>query len=123
MGQHVMTAASADGLLGVLGDHGVDACVGGGWAVDALLREQTREHSDLDLWLPTSSRCSSRSRSAESTGSCPALVIGRGTSYCTTASIGASISTCTNRSRTGGSTTAASRMATPSLPEPSVVTG
>lgn len=26
--------------------------VGGGWAVDALLGEQTRRHGDLDLWLP-----------------------------------------------------------------------
>jgi lincosamide nucleotidyltransferase A/C/D/E len=34
-----------------LAEHGVDACVGGGWGVDALLGEQTREHSDLDLWL------------------------------------------------------------------------
>jgi lincosamide nucleotidyltransferase A/C/D/E len=32
--------------------HGVDACVGGGWGVDALLGEQTREHSDLDVWAP-----------------------------------------------------------------------
>jgi lincosamide nucleotidyltransferase A/C/D/E len=24
--------------------------VGGGWAVDALLGEQTRPHTDLDLW-------------------------------------------------------------------------
>lgn len=26
-------------------------CVGGGWAVDALLGRQTRPHSDLDLWV------------------------------------------------------------------------
>jgi lincosamide nucleotidyltransferase A/C/D/E len=30
---------------------GVDACVGGGWAIDALVGEQTREHADLDLWV------------------------------------------------------------------------
>jgi lincosamide nucleotidyltransferase A/C/D/E len=47
-----MTATSALRLLGVLNDRGVEASVGGGWAVDALLGEQTREHSDLDLWLP-----------------------------------------------------------------------
>ncbi len=39
-------------LLGVLNGQGVDACVGGGWCVDALVERQTREHSDLDLWLP-----------------------------------------------------------------------
>ena len=50
--QHVMTAESVVMLLGVLNDCGVDACVGGGWCVDALLERQTREHSDLDLWLP-----------------------------------------------------------------------
>ncbi|MBV1853850.1 nucleotidyltransferase domain-containing protein [Catellatospora tritici] len=47
-----MTAQDALGLLARLAEHGVDACVGGGWGVDALLGEQTREHSDLDLWLP-----------------------------------------------------------------------
>ena len=52
MGRYVMTAEDAAGLLEELGDNGVDYCVGGGWAVDALLEEQTREHSDLDLWLP-----------------------------------------------------------------------
>lgn len=26
-------------------------CVGGGWAVDALVGEQTREHADLDVWV------------------------------------------------------------------------
>jgi lincosamide nucleotidyltransferase A/C/D/E len=49
--RHVMTAEAAVRLLGALQDRGVDACVGGGWAVDALLGEQTRDHSDLDLWL------------------------------------------------------------------------
>ncbi|WP_329140426.1 DUF4440 domain-containing protein [Streptomyces sp. NBC_01476] len=48
-----MTATEAVALLGSLQEHGVDACVGGGWGVDALLGEQTREHADLDLWLPT----------------------------------------------------------------------
>jgi lincosamide nucleotidyltransferase A/C/D/E len=31
---------------------GVDLCLSGGWAVDALLGRQTRDHSDLDVWLP-----------------------------------------------------------------------
>ena len=48
---HVMTARSAVELLQALAEAGVDACVGGGWAIDALLGEQTREHSDLDLWV------------------------------------------------------------------------
>ena len=48
---HVMTAASAVALLDDLTAAGVDPCVGGGWAVDALIGEQTREHSDLDLWV------------------------------------------------------------------------
>ena len=47
-----MTAGDATALLGGLAEHGVDACVGGGWAVDGLLGTQTREHADLDLWVP-----------------------------------------------------------------------
>lgn len=50
--RHVMRAEDAIALLARLSDHDVDVCVGGGWGVDALLREQTREHSDLDLWVP-----------------------------------------------------------------------
>jgi lincosamide nucleotidyltransferase A/C/D/E len=50
-GRHTMRAASALGLLDALRQVGVEACVGGGWAVDALVGEQTREHSDLDLWV------------------------------------------------------------------------
>jgi lincosamide nucleotidyltransferase A/C/D/E len=49
--RYVMPAAEAIRLLGCLSEHGVDICVGGGWCVDALLGEQTRDHSDLDLWL------------------------------------------------------------------------
>jgi lincosamide nucleotidyltransferase A/C/D/E len=47
-----MGAEDAVALLGRLGDHEVDVCVGGGWGVDALLGEQTREHTDLDVWVP-----------------------------------------------------------------------
>jgi lincosamide nucleotidyltransferase A/C/D/E len=36
-------------LLGQLEDAGLNAWVDGGWGVDALLGEQTRQHSDLDL--------------------------------------------------------------------------
>lgn len=51
MVSHVMSVESALNILAALADQDVDACVGGGWCVDALLAEQTREHSDLDLWL------------------------------------------------------------------------
>lgn len=47
-----MPAEDAVALLDRLREHGVETCVGGGWAVDALLQRQTRPHSDLDLWLP-----------------------------------------------------------------------
>lgn len=46
-----MTAPTAVQLLDALADHYMDPCVGGGWAVDALLGRQTRVHADLDLWL------------------------------------------------------------------------
>src|SRR5262245_61248462 len=52
MTQHVMVAQDAVALLGRLSSHEVEVCVGGGWGVDALLMEQTREHSDLDVWAP-----------------------------------------------------------------------
>ena len=52
MGQYTMSAGSAADILAQLTARSVEVCVGGGWAVDALLGEQTREHSDLDLWLP-----------------------------------------------------------------------
>ncbi|MGJ8584112.1 MAG: nucleotidyltransferase domain-containing protein [Marinosulfonomonas sp.] len=34
--------------------HGLDVCIDGGWAVDALLGRQTRPHADLDIALPAS---------------------------------------------------------------------
>jgi lincosamide nucleotidyltransferase A/C/D/E len=52
MGQHVMTAGDVLALLARLQAHEVNVCLGGGWSVDALLLEQTRQHSDLDLWAP-----------------------------------------------------------------------
>ena len=36
-------------ILDVLVEAGVEAWVDGGWGVDALLGEQTREHEDVDL--------------------------------------------------------------------------
>lgn len=51
MTPHRMSAESATAILAALDAGGANVCVGGGWGVDALLGEQTREHSDLDLWL------------------------------------------------------------------------
>ncbi len=50
-----MEADSVIDLLDELAARDVDPCVGGGWGVDALLGEQTRPHSDLDLWIPAAS--------------------------------------------------------------------
>jgi lincosamide nucleotidyltransferase A/C/D/E len=46
-----MPVESATRILSSLAEAGADVCVGGGWGVDALLEQQTRDHSDLDLWL------------------------------------------------------------------------
>ena len=43
------SAADVHTVLDLLSDAGVRAWVDGGWAVDALLGEQTRPHADLDL--------------------------------------------------------------------------
>lgn len=51
MDSQMMSGEWAARLVRVLRDQDVDPCVGGGWAVDALLGAQTREHSDLDLWV------------------------------------------------------------------------
>jgi len=39
-------------LLQLLTQHGIEVCVDGGWGVDALLGQQTRAHSDLDIAIP-----------------------------------------------------------------------
>ena len=49
-----MTACDAAELLTLLERHGLEIYVDGGWAVDALLGQQTREHNDLDIALPHS---------------------------------------------------------------------
>src|SRR5262245_45742496 len=46
-----MPADEARTLLSALESGGVSACVGGGWAVDALVGRPTRPHGDLDLWV------------------------------------------------------------------------
>ena len=38
-------------LVTGLQERGVEACIGGGWAVDALVGEETRPHADLDIWV------------------------------------------------------------------------
>ena len=46
-----MTAAEAMAVLDLLRAAMIDAVVDGGWAVDAVLGRQTRDHGDLDLCL------------------------------------------------------------------------
>jgi len=46
-----MTSESVLSLLLFLESHGIEVIVDGGWGVDALLGEQTREHADLDIAL------------------------------------------------------------------------
>src|SRR4051812_28485863 len=44
-----ISGAAVLDVLGTLTEAGIDAWVAGGWAVDALVGEQTRPHGDLDL--------------------------------------------------------------------------
>jgi lincosamide nucleotidyltransferase A/C/D/E len=44
-----MEAGEVARLVALLDSRGVEVWVDGGWGVDALLREQVREHDDLDL--------------------------------------------------------------------------
>lgn len=44
-----MSAQDAVRLVRLLEDNGIDVWLDGGWGVDALLEEETREHDDLDL--------------------------------------------------------------------------
>jgi lincosamide nucleotidyltransferase A/C/D/E len=44
-----MTAADVVEILGWLRAASADVWLDGGWGVDALVGEQTREHKDLDL--------------------------------------------------------------------------
>ena len=47
-----MTREAATRVLSALSVGGVRFAVGGGWAIDALVRRETRVHGDLDLWVP-----------------------------------------------------------------------
>ncbi|MFF1688323.1 MULTISPECIES: nucleotidyltransferase domain-containing protein [unclassified Streptomyces] len=44
-----MDADTVLDILAVLRRAGADVWIGGGWGIDALVGEQTREHGDLDL--------------------------------------------------------------------------
>jgi len=46
-----MDAASVIQILDLFRSNGIEGVVDGGWAVDALLGEQTRPHGDLDIAL------------------------------------------------------------------------
>lgn len=47
-----MKAQDAAELISFLQTNGVELYVDGGWAVDAVLGQQTRDHSDLDIAIP-----------------------------------------------------------------------
>ncbi|MEU6845726.1 amino acid transporter [Streptomyces sp. NPDC046716] len=44
-----MTADDVTSVLELLREAGAEVWVGGGWGIDALVGEQTRDHHDLDL--------------------------------------------------------------------------
>jgi len=44
-----MPAVKAVELYQMFEENGVEIWVDGGWGVDALLEDQTREHTDLDI--------------------------------------------------------------------------
>ena len=48
-----MSAGDALGLYDLFEGEGITVWIDGGWAVDALLGEQTRSHADLDIALET----------------------------------------------------------------------
>ena len=47
-----MTSTDAVNIIKLLEQNEIEVYVVGGWGVDALLGEQTRKHSDLDIALP-----------------------------------------------------------------------
>jgi lincosamide nucleotidyltransferase A/C/D/E len=50
--QPEMTVADVLAIVRLFTAHGIDLVIDGGWGVDALLGEQTRSHSDLDIAIP-----------------------------------------------------------------------
>jgi lincosamide nucleotidyltransferase A/C/D/E len=51
MGAEMMRADDVIGIYKRLTTHGIQVWLTGGWGIDALLGEQTRDHKDLDLFL------------------------------------------------------------------------
>jgi len=49
-----MDAHNVAQIVAFLEDHGLEVYVDGGWAVDALLGQETRAHNDLDIAVPHS---------------------------------------------------------------------
>ena len=47
-----MTAPDVAELVAFLEENGLEIYLDGGWAVDAVLGEQTRPHDDLDIAMP-----------------------------------------------------------------------
>jgi hypothetical protein len=47
-----MTAGDVLDVLKLFERHAIEVIIDGGWAVDALLGEHTRPHSDLDIAMP-----------------------------------------------------------------------
>ena len=47
--QHQLTAEDVVDLVQLFEQNGIDLVIDGGWGVDALLGEETRPHSDLDI--------------------------------------------------------------------------
>jgi lincosamide nucleotidyltransferase A/C/D/E len=43
-----LSASDVIEVVGALGPHGLNVWIDGGWGVDALVGEQTRDHADLD---------------------------------------------------------------------------
>jgi lincosamide nucleotidyltransferase A/C/D/E len=52
----LMHASDVVELLGWLDQHAIDVWLNGGWGVDALLGDQTREHADLDITISAADR-------------------------------------------------------------------
>ena len=48
----MLDATSVVELYDLFEQHELEVCIDGGWAVDALLGEQTRAHDDLDIAMP-----------------------------------------------------------------------
>ena len=49
MNEKVMTATDVLEIVTILEQAGVDVWLDGGWAIDALVKKQTRQHEDLDV--------------------------------------------------------------------------